>query len=210
MKRKYLSTLMIAVLTTFSVSTFTSCKDYSDDISNLQEQIDKASLAADVQTLRAQVKTALANDSATAVVAKKAVDAAAAGNITNLDNVLKTLEENISANSKATAKRIDSLANAGTVTDTEILNLQKANKAAADSAASALAKNKELSDELTKAVKQWTDTKADYYTVEEIDNYLYIISYYFEDVDSRINDTNANLEELRMRIKKYKVVIDAL
>lgn len=212
MKRKYLSTLMIAVLTTFSVSSFTSCKDYSDDISNLQEQIDKASLAADVQTLREQVKTALANDSATAVIAKNAVDAAAAnaGNITNLDNVLKTLEGTISTNSKATAKRIDSLANAGTVTDTEILNLQKANKAAADSAASALAKNKELSDELTKAVKEWTEAKADYYTAEEIDNYLYIISYFFEDIDSRINDTNTNIDDLKKRITNYKVVVDAL
>ena len=45
MKRKYLSALLMGVLTLTSVSTFTSCKDYDDDISNLQEQIDKLATA---------------------------------------------------------------------------------------------------------------------------------------------------------------------
>ena len=40
MKRKYLSALLMGALTIASVSTFTSCKDYDDDISNLQQQID--------------------------------------------------------------------------------------------------------------------------------------------------------------------------
>lgn len=40
MKRKYLSALLMGALTVASVSTFTSCKDYDDDISNLQKQID--------------------------------------------------------------------------------------------------------------------------------------------------------------------------
>ena len=41
MKRKYLSALLMGTLTVASMSTFTSCKDYDDDISNLQGQIDK-------------------------------------------------------------------------------------------------------------------------------------------------------------------------
>ena len=45
MKRKYLSALLMGVLTLSSVSTFTSCKDYDDDISNLQDQIDKLATA---------------------------------------------------------------------------------------------------------------------------------------------------------------------
>lgn len=45
MKRKYLSALLMGTLTVASVSTFTSCKDYDDDISNLQEQIDKLATA---------------------------------------------------------------------------------------------------------------------------------------------------------------------
>ena len=40
MKRKYFSALLMGALTVASVSTFTSCKDYDDDISNLQKQID--------------------------------------------------------------------------------------------------------------------------------------------------------------------------
>ena len=45
MKRKYLSALLMGTLTVASMSTFTSCKDYDDDISNLQEQIDKLATA---------------------------------------------------------------------------------------------------------------------------------------------------------------------
>ena len=40
MKRKYFSALLMGALTIASVSTFTSCKDYDDDISGLQKQID--------------------------------------------------------------------------------------------------------------------------------------------------------------------------
>ena len=45
MKRKYLSALLMGTLTVASMSTFTSCKDYDDDISNLQGQIDKLASA---------------------------------------------------------------------------------------------------------------------------------------------------------------------
>ena len=45
MKRKYLSALLMGTLTVASMSTFTSCKDYDDDISNLQGQIDKLATA---------------------------------------------------------------------------------------------------------------------------------------------------------------------
>ena len=43
MKRKYFSALLMGALTIASVSTFTSCKDYDDDINNLQNQIDALS-----------------------------------------------------------------------------------------------------------------------------------------------------------------------
>ena len=45
MKRKYLSALLMGTLTVASMSTFTSCKDYDDDISNLQGQMDKLATA---------------------------------------------------------------------------------------------------------------------------------------------------------------------
>lgn len=40
MKKKYLSALLFGALITASTGTFTSCKDYDDDIKNLQEQVD--------------------------------------------------------------------------------------------------------------------------------------------------------------------------
>ena len=59
MKRKYLSALLMGTLTVASMSTFTSCKDYDDDISNLQGQIDKLAsadeLAAKVSELQALI-----------------------------------------------------------------------------------------------------------------------------------------------------------
>ena len=61
MKRKYLSALLMGVLTLSSVSTFTSCKDYDDDISNLQGQIDKLAsaeqLAQKVSELQALISS---------------------------------------------------------------------------------------------------------------------------------------------------------
>ena len=40
MKRKYFSVLLMGALSVATMSTVTSCKDYDDDISNLQQQID--------------------------------------------------------------------------------------------------------------------------------------------------------------------------
>ena len=52
MRKKYLSALLFGALLFASTGTFTSCKDYDDDISSLQEQVDavKADLA-DLQDL---------------------------------------------------------------------------------------------------------------------------------------------------------------
>ena len=52
MRKKYLSALLFGALLVTSAGTFTSCKDYDDDIKNLQEQVDgiKTSLE-ELQTL---------------------------------------------------------------------------------------------------------------------------------------------------------------
>ena len=49
MKRKYFSALLMGALTIASVSTFTSCKDYDDDIDNLQNQINGLASAEQLQ-----------------------------------------------------------------------------------------------------------------------------------------------------------------
>ena len=53
MKRKYFSALLMGALTIASVSTFTSCKDYDDDISGLQSQID--ALSKTVKDIQSQI-----------------------------------------------------------------------------------------------------------------------------------------------------------
>ncbi|MBQ3362120.1 MAG: hypothetical protein IJG46_08300, partial [Prevotella sp.] len=40
MNKKFLSTLLMGALFIASVSVFTSCKDYDEDIQNLQTQVD--------------------------------------------------------------------------------------------------------------------------------------------------------------------------
>ena len=52
MKRKIFSALLFGAFLTASTSTFVSCKDYDDDIQNLQAQIDANKKAiSDIQAL---------------------------------------------------------------------------------------------------------------------------------------------------------------
>ena len=84
MNKKYLSVVLFGALLAASAGTFTSCKDYDDDIKGLQEQIDKSgSTITDLQTqlttLKAAADAAQAKaDAATALAAAKAAEAAAA------------------------------------------------------------------------------------------------------------------------------------
>ena len=54
MNKKYFSVLLMGALAVASVGTITSCKDYDDDISGLQTQIDQLSEA--IQDIQAQIK----------------------------------------------------------------------------------------------------------------------------------------------------------
>ena len=62
MKRKYLSALLMGVLTLSSVSTFTSCKDYDDDISNLQGLIDKLATADQLSQKVAELQALISSN----------------------------------------------------------------------------------------------------------------------------------------------------
>ena len=53
MRKKYLSALLFGALLFASAGTFTSCKDYDDDIKNLQEQIN--TVVADLNDLKTLV-----------------------------------------------------------------------------------------------------------------------------------------------------------
>ncbi len=55
MRKKYLSALLFGALLFASAGTFTSCKDYDDDINNLQEQIN--TVVSDLASLKSQIAT---------------------------------------------------------------------------------------------------------------------------------------------------------
>ena len=143
MKRKYLSALLMGTLTVASMSTFTSCKDYDDDISNLQGQIDKLAtadqLAQKVSELQALIssnqtgisslQTKLAEVKAAADKAQTTADSKAtldqvneilAGYATN-ENVTKEATEIVNAAIKA-------------LQDNDLAALKAEIKAAADKA----------------------------------------------------------------------------
>ena len=73
MNKKYLSVVLFGALLAASAGTFTSCKDYDDDIKGLQEQIDKSgSTITDLQTQLTTLKAVADAAQATADAAKTA------------------------------------------------------------------------------------------------------------------------------------------
>lgn len=131
MKRKYFSALLMGALTIASVSTFTSCKDYDDDIDNLQSQIDKAGLQSDIDALKTQLQDAASTASAAKTTAESALakvnDAAVKADV---EKAIQKVE--VTANKAATdvATAISNAANAQTTAD----GAQKAADAAAKAA----------------------------------------------------------------------------
>ena len=70
---RYLSVVLFGALLAASAGTFTSCKEYDDDIKGLQEQIDKSgSSTTDLQTQLTTLKAAAEAAQATADAAKAA------------------------------------------------------------------------------------------------------------------------------------------
>ncbi|MBO4892352.1 MAG: hypothetical protein J5502_07050 [Prevotella sp.] len=139
MKRKIFSKLLMGAFLIASVSSFVSCKDYDDDINNLQKQIDAAALKADLNALQTNLAAQIAAAQSAAERAQAAAEAAAAtaNNAATKDalEAVKTIASNAgtqaaqaiadAANAKAAADAAQATANnAGTA----------AEKAAADAA----------------------------------------------------------------------------
>ena len=76
MKRKYLSALLMGTLTVASMSTFTSCKDYDDDISNLQGQIDKLATADQLSQKVAELQALISSNTSSIGTLQSALDEA--------------------------------------------------------------------------------------------------------------------------------------
>ena len=143
MKRKYFSALLMGALTIASVSTFTSCKDYDDDIDNLQSQIDKAGLQSDIDALKHTVQDAASTASAAKTTAEsalaKANDAAVKADV---EKAIKAVEATANKAADDVATAISNAANAQATAD----GAQKAADAAAKAA-------KAAQDQADKAVK---------------------------------------------------------
>ena len=148
MKRKDLSALLMGVLTLSSVSTFTSCKDYDDDINSLQEQVNKAALSSDVEALRTQVNNAATSAQNAATKAEEALTKAGA-NATEI----ATVKALATKNGTDVAKALTDAANAATAASnaaTAASNAATAATAAQDSANAALTKIAGLDQDLKK------------------------------------------------------------
>ena len=187
----------MGVLTLTSVSTFTSCKDYDDDISNLQGQIDKlatadqlsqkvselqaliASNKSDISSLQSELAKKTTLDEVKAVLADYATKEYVDGADATLQAAIKALETGkvaeLEAAVKAAQAAADKAAEDAKTANAEILETLKtlATKAevseAADAAQKAIAAVESNNAEaLKKAQAEILETLKDYATKENL------------------------------------------
>ena len=198
MKRKYLSALLMGVLTLSSVSTFTSCKDYDDDINSLQEQVNKAALSSDVEALRTQVNNAATSAQNAATKAEEALTKAGA-NATEI----ATVKALATKNGTDVAKALTDAANAATDAAnaaTAAANAATAATAAQDSANAALTKIAGMDKEL----KKLASNAQSHVTATQLKKSLDSLSTVINEATS---DSIANLTKI---VNGYKGGINAL
>ena len=191
MKRKYLSALLMGVLTLSSVSTFTSCKDYDDDINSLQEQVNKAALSSDVEALKTQVTNAATSAQNAATKAEEALTKAGA-NATEI----ATVKALATKNGTDVANALTKAANAAT----DASNAATAAATAQDSANAALTKIAGLDKELKKLALN----AQSHVTATQLKNSLDSLS---QVINEATSDSIANLTKI---VNGYKGGINAL
>ena len=191
MKRKYLSALLMGVLTLSSVSTFTSCKDYDDDINSLQEQVNKAALSSDVEALKTQVTNAATSAQNAAAKAEDALTKAGA-NATEIAKV----KELATKNGTDVAKALTDAANAAS----DAAKAADAAKVAQDSANAALTKIAGMDKEL----KNLALNAQSHVTATQLKNSLDSLS---DVINKATSDSIANLTKI---VNGYKGGINAL
>ena len=76
MNKKFLSVILFSALMVGTAGTFTSCKDYDDDIENLQGQIDKLATKEDMTSQIAALQAALDAAKTEAAAAKTSAEEA--------------------------------------------------------------------------------------------------------------------------------------
>lgn len=184
MKRKLFSAILFGALLTASTSGLTSCKDYDDDISNLQSQIDKLAtadqLSAKVSEMQAAISAAQSAAEAKAAAAQTVADAAKAA----------------AGDAAAAAKAAQSTADAAAAAAAEVQ--KAADKAIADLEAKAATKDelKAAADAAEAAVKAIQNAHAaDKAAIEKA------IADGLDEVKAEIAKTNEELGKLADRLK---------
>ena len=188
----------MGVLTLSSVSTFTSCKDYDDDINSLQEQVNKAALSSDVEALRTQVNNAATSAQNAATKAEEALTKAGA-NATEI----ATVKALATKNGTDVAKALTDAANAATDAAnaaTAASNAATAATAAQDSANAALTKIAGMDKEL----KKLASNAQSHVTATQLKKSLDSLSTVINEATS---DSIANLTKI---VNGYKGGINAL
>ncbi len=145
MYKKIFSAILFGVLTIASTSTFVSCKDYDDDINDLQRQLDEvvntkiATINTTLTTLNTQVTAIDAaykeGDKQTLAAAKELIEAAKADLKAAHDKDVKSLQEKDAALDQAIAKanqRIDDIVKLLSDQDGNIQQVGKDLKALSD------------------------------------------------------------------------------
>ena len=183
-KTKFFSSLLVAVLFA-TTSVFVSCKDYDDDIKNLQSQIDKAALKADLDAL----STKLAGVESTANAAK-----------TTAENALAKANANATeiAAVKATAEKAAKDAAAALAAVATAQTTAEAAQAAADGAKT-LAENAQKAADAAQATANAAATKKD---LEDAVKKV-------EDAAKALSDAAATKTELAEAKKELKEYTDA-
>ena len=151
MKRKIFSKLLMGAFLIASVSSFVSCKDYDDDINNLQDQINKVALQSSLEALQQKVEAnaaTAAQAAAQALQAAKDAATAAALDDAALQQAIEAVKATAAINSENAAKALTAIADL----QAAVAKAQAAaDAAAADAAKDNAALKAEIQAEIEKA-----------------------------------------------------------
>ena len=207
MKKRIFGMLLMGAMVVASVSMFTSCKDYDDDINKLQKDLEslRSSLATDLANAKSALEAAIAAKADASALNGLAKDA----DLTDLAAKVATLTTQIEAIEKAIGENdIDEMAKTVAAVSGDLTALEKALDGKADAAAvTAVEANLELQqkalDELIKQVEElakkdnsYDDTavKADIKKLQSAVKALQTAGYTTKsDLETAINKLNAEL-----------------
>jgi len=185
MKKRIFGILLMGAMVVASMSMFTSCKDYDDDI-----QANKDDITA-LKTQLATLQTALTTAQSAATAAQSAADAAA----TAAKNA-QTAADNAGTAAKNAQASADDAAKAASANATAIKAAQDAIKALEDQVA-AFAKVEELNAVKADLEKAIADATAGKVSAEELTEALKPISAKITAIDESLNTLDGDVKALK-------------